>query len=80
VSTREKVTGNWRKQHKDNIQDLYYAHLRTKLRRIRRTGQMASVGEKNNGKTVLVGHLKERDHLRLLGVDVRKILKLIIKK
>jgi hypothetical protein len=47
---------------------------------MRRRGQIASVGEKNNAKTVLVGHLKDRDCLRLLGVDVRKILKLIIKK
>jgi hypothetical protein len=62
VSTGGKITGNCRKQHKENVHDLYYAHLRTKSGRIRRTRQMESVGEKNNAKTVLVGHLKERDH------------------
>jgi hypothetical protein len=41
---------------------------------------VARRGEKRGACKVLVGDLRERDHLEDVGVDVRIILKLVFKK
>ena len=41
---------------------------------------MARMGDRRDAHTVLVGRLRERDHLEHLGADGRIILKRMLKK
>jgi hypothetical protein len=47
---------------------------------MREAGHVAHVDEKRNAYRVLVGKLKERDHLESLRIDGRLILNEILKK
>jgi DUF1009 family protein len=51
-----------------------------KSRRMTLTGHMARIGEGRGAEIVLVGKVRERDHLEDLAIDVRIIIKWISKK
>jgi hypothetical protein len=51
-----------------------------KSRRIRLVGHVANTGEKRNVYTVLVSKAERKRPLRNLGVNVRAILKWILKR
>jgi len=74
---RDGVTGDWRKLHNKELNDLYYSHNIVwviKSRRVRWAGQVACMGER-----CIQGfggeNLRERDHLGDPGVDGRIILR-----
>ena len=80
---RGKLRGEWRKLYNEQLYDLYCLPNIIRLiksRRMRGTGQVASMG----GRTVHTGFwwrdLSEREHLQDPGLDGRIILKLILKK
>jgi hypothetical protein len=55
---REEVTGGWRKQHNEELQNLYSSPSIIRMikpRRIRWAGHVASMGENSNGYRILVG-------------------------
>jgi hypothetical protein len=78
---RDEVTGEWRKLHKEELNDLYSSPnivLVIKSRRMRWAGHVARMGEAYTG--LWSEHLKEREHLREPGVDGRIILRWIFRK
>ena len=57
-SKRDEVTGKWRKQHNEELKDLYCSPnivLVIKSRKIRWVGHVARMGEKRGVYRVLVG-------------------------
>ena len=67
-----KVTGEWRRLHNDELNDLYSSPniVRViKSRRMRWAGHVARMGEERGAYRVLVGKTEERDHWGDLGVD-----------
>ena len=75
---RDEVTGEWRKLHNEELNDLYSSPniIRVvKSRRIRWAGHVARIrgGEVHAG--IWWGHMRERDHLGDQGVDGRIILR-----
>jgi len=82
-SKRDEVTGEWRKLHNDELDDLCCSHsiFRViKSRRMRWAGHVACMGERRGVYRVLVGKPEERDHLEDPGVYGRIILRWIFKK
>jgi len=58
VPRRDEVTGQWRKRHNEELNDLYFPHNIfgvIKLRIMRCTGHVARMGGKRNLYRVLVG-------------------------
>jgi hypothetical protein len=73
---RDEVTGEWRKLHIEELNDLYCLPTIVqviKSRSIRWAGHIACVGERRGVYRVLVGKPGERDHLEDPGVDWRMI-------
>jgi hypothetical protein len=73
----------WRKLHKGEINDLYSSPSIVRLiksRRIRWAEHVARMGERRSTYSVMMGKVRERDHLGYPGVDGRIILKLIFSK
>ena len=71
---RDEVTGEWRKLHNEELNDLYSSPniLRVmKSRRMRWAGHVARMGEERGVYRVLVGNPRERGHLGDPGVDGR---------
>jgi hypothetical protein len=67
----DKVTGEWRKLHKEELNFLYCVPniLRVvKSRRMRWAGHVAYMGEGRDVYRVLVGKPEERDHLEDSGL------------
>jgi hypothetical protein len=57
---RDKVTGEWRKLHNKELNDLYYSQNIIRLiksRRMRWAGHVAHMGERRGAHTVLVANL-----------------------
>jgi hypothetical protein len=54
---RDGVTGDWRKLHNDELQDMYSSPniIRMKSRRMRWAVHIARLGEKRNAYKILVG-------------------------
>jgi len=79
---RDEVTGEWGKQHNEELNDLYCSPniVRViKSRGMRWAGHVASMGERCI-QGFCGGKLKERDYLKDPGVDVRTILRWIFMK
>jgi hypothetical protein len=56
---RDKVTGEWRKLHNEELHDLYSSSSIIRIitsRRIRWAGHVARMGEKRNAYRLLVGN------------------------
>ena len=80
---RDKMTGEWRKLHKPELNDLYCSPIVVqviKLRRMRLAGHVARMGRAEKYTGFLWGNRKERDHLEDLGIDGRIKLRWIFKK
>ena len=74
---RDEVTGEWRRFHNEEINDLYCSPnivRMIKLRRMRWAGHVASMGEERGCIESWWGNRSERDHWGDLGVDVWIIL------
>ena len=62
---RDELTGEWRKLHDEELNDVYYSPniVRViKSRRMRSAGHVAHMGEGRGMYLVLVGKPEERDH------------------
>jgi len=80
---RDEVTGEWRKLHNEELNDLYSSPttLRViKSKTMRWAGHVASMGERRGVYRVFVGNLKEREHLGDQDVDGRTIKRWIFRK
>ena len=81
---RDEVTGEWRKPHNEELNDLCClpSIVRvTKSRRMRQVKNVARMGESRDVYRVFGGgHLKERDHLGDPSIDGRIILRWIFRK
>jgi hypothetical protein len=75
---KDEATGEWRRLHDEELNDLYSSSniIRViKSKRMRWAGHVARMGEKRGAYRILVGDLREGDHLGDPGVDWRIILK-----
>jgi len=71
-SRREEVTGEWRRLHKEELNDLYSSPnivREIKSRRMRWAGHVARMGEERDVIGSWWGNRRERDHWGDLGVD-----------
>jgi len=78
---RDEVTGEWRKLHNEELNDLYCSPniVRViKSRRMMMGGACSANGERRDVYRVWWGNLREKDHWGDLGVDGRIILRLIL--
>ena len=80
---RDEVTGEWRKLHNDELNDLYCSSniLRViKSRRMRWAGLVARLGRGEACTGFWWGNLREGDHLGDRGADGRIILIWVFRK
>jgi hypothetical protein len=66
LDPREEVTGGWRRQHNEELHNVYYSRnivRMIKSSRMRWTGHVAHMGEMRNGYTILV---RKRERKRTL--------------
>ena len=74
---RDEMTGEWRKLHNEELNDLYSSPIifrGIKSRRPRCAGYVARMGERRGVYRFSVGNLRERDRLEEAGVDGKIIL------
>jgi hypothetical protein len=75
---RDEVTGEWRKLHNEELNDLYCLPniIRViKSRRMRWAGHVTRMGERRDAYRVLMGKLEGKNHLEDPGVDGMIILR-----
>jgi len=80
---RDEVTGEWRKLHNGELNELYTLHniIRVvKSRRMRWAGHVARMGIGLEYKGFWWGNLKEREHLEDSGLNGRIILSWFFKQ
>jgi hypothetical protein len=80
---RDELTGDWRTLYNEKLNDLYCSpniFQVIKLRRMRWAGHVVCMGEERGMYRVLIGYLRERDHLGDPGIDARIILRWIFRK
>jgi len=78
-SKRDKLRGEWRKLHNEELNDLQSSpniFRVLKSRRMRGAEHVACMGERKGAYRVLEETLRDTDHLEDLGVDRNLILKL----
>ena len=83
VPKRDEVTGEWRKLHNEELNDLYSlpSIVRVvKLRRMRWAGHVARMGEDRGVHRVLVGKPEGKSHWGDQDVNRRIILRWIFRK
>jgi len=81
--TRDEVTGEWRKLHNEELNDLYCSPNIVRVinyRRMRWAGHVALTGRGEASTWFWWGNLKERDRLGDPGEDVRIILRRMFRK
>ena len=81
--TRDEITGEWRKLHNEELNDLYsspYIVRVIKSRRMRWAGYVARMEERRGVYRVLVGKPEGKRPLGRPSVDGRIILKWIFRK
>jgi len=72
VFERDEVTGEWRRLHNEELNDLYSSPTIVRViksRRMRWAGHVARMGEERGVLGSWLGNRRERDHWRDLGVD-----------
>jgi hypothetical protein len=76
---RDEVTGEWRKLHNEELNDLYSSPdiVRVMKSRMRWVGHVARMGREEVYTRFWLGNMREREHLEESGVDVRIILRWI---
>ena len=77
---RDEVTGEWRKVHNEELNDLYCSPNIVqviKSRRMRWVGHVACMGDKRGIFNVLVGKPEGKSHLGDPSVDGRIIIRCI---
>jgi len=80
---RDEVTGEWRKLHNEEINDLYSPSniVRViKSRRMRWEEHVERMGERRGVYRIWRGYLRERGHLEDSDIDWRIILRWIFRK
>jgi hypothetical protein len=78
-----EVTGEWRKLHNEDLNDLYSSPNRVRViksRRIRWAEHVVRRGRGEEYTGIWWGNLRERVHLEDPGVDGRMILRWIFRK
>ena len=80
---RDEVTGEWRKLHNGELNDMYcppniFRVIKSRI--IRWPWHVACMGDKKGVYRVLMGKPEKRDHLGDPGVDDRILLRWIIRK
>jgi hypothetical protein len=69
---RDEVTGEWRRLHNEELNDLCSSHNTVRViksRRMRRAGHVARIGEERGCVGSWWGNRRERDHWGDLGID-----------
>jgi len=77
---RDEVTGEWRRLHYEELNDLYTSPIIVRViksRRMKWAGHVARMGEEREVYRVLVGKPEGRNHWGDLGLDGRIILEWI---
>jgi len=79
----DKVTGQWRKLHNEELNDMYSSSNIVqviKSRRMRWAWHVAHMGERRGIYRVWLGNVREKDHLGDPGIDGMIILRWIFRK